>query len=77
MAVIEFVDRDQDAKGQDSGPVEVAEEPRPKRQFLAIRRRRGGNVALFAFHPRPRQLEKRLHCPFGRTQDQASRRRRN
>ena len=26
MAVIEFVDRDQDAKGQDSGPVEVAEE---------------------------------------------------
>jgi len=26
MAVIEFVARDQDAKGQDSGPVEVAEE---------------------------------------------------
>jgi large subunit ribosomal protein L17 len=26
MAVIEFVDRDVDAKGQDSGPVQVAEE---------------------------------------------------
>ena len=26
MAIIEFVDRDVDAKGQDSGPVEVAEE---------------------------------------------------
>ena len=26
IAVIEFVDRDVDAKGQDSGPVEVAEE---------------------------------------------------
>jgi large subunit ribosomal protein L17 len=25
MAVIEFVDRDVDAKGQDSGPVEVKE----------------------------------------------------
>ena len=26
MAIIEFVDRDVDAKGKDSGPVEVAEE---------------------------------------------------
>jgi large subunit ribosomal protein L17 len=26
MAVIEFVDRDEDAKGQDSGPVEAAED---------------------------------------------------
>ena len=26
MAIIEFVDRDIDAKGQDSGPVEVADE---------------------------------------------------
>ena len=26
MAVIEFVDRDEDAKGQDSGPVEIMEE---------------------------------------------------
>jgi len=26
MAVIELVDRDEDAKGQDSGPVEIAEE---------------------------------------------------
>jgi large subunit ribosomal protein L17 len=26
MAVIEFVDRDVDAKGQDSGPVETAED---------------------------------------------------
>ncbi len=27
MGVIEFVDRDEDARGQDSGPVEVAETP--------------------------------------------------
>lgn len=27
MAVIEFVDRDEDARGQDSGPVEVADLP--------------------------------------------------
>ena len=26
MAFIEFVDRDEDAKGQDSGPVEVGDE---------------------------------------------------
>jgi len=26
MAIIEFIDRDVDAKGKDSGPVEVAEE---------------------------------------------------
>jgi large subunit ribosomal protein L17 len=26
MAIIEFIDRDVDAKGQDSGPVEVAED---------------------------------------------------
>ena len=26
LAIIEFVDRDEDAKGKDSGPVEVAEE---------------------------------------------------
>jgi large subunit ribosomal protein L17 len=29
MAIIEFVDRDESAKGKDSGPVEVAEEEAP------------------------------------------------
>ena len=40
MAIIEFVDRDVDAKGQDSGPVEVAANAKPSWQKRADRAER-------------------------------------
>jgi large subunit ribosomal protein L17 len=35
MAVIELVDRDEDARGQDSGPVEVREDVTEEKQMVA------------------------------------------
>ena len=64
MAVIEFVDRDVDAKGQDSGPVqERADTPKPARVTCASDRIRKGRSSGRPFRLRPRLLRVSLvHC---------------